>query len=139
VRRAAAAAVAFAGAAFAFAPDAGARKVESVPYAFGDAWNASVRFVVVDEAYAVTDRDQEAGYLVFKFVPPGAKREERGSVELVRQGEQTDVIVSLPGLPSHHEAALLQRLLEKMKRELRAKPAPSKPLPARPKADAGAE
>jgi len=118
---------------------ASARKVESVPYPFADAWNAAVRFVVVDEAYAVTDRDADAGYLVFKFVPPGAKREERGSLELVRQGDQTDVIVSLPGLPSHHEAALLQRLLEKMKRELRAKPAPAKPPPARLKADAGAE
>ena len=117
-----------------------ARKVESVPYPFADVWNAAVRFVVVDEAYAVTDRDADAGYLVFKLVPPGAKREERGAIELVRQGEQTDVIVSLPGLPSHHESALLQRLLEKMKRELRAKPAPVKPASAsRAKPDAGAE
>ncbi len=139
MRRASPVAVAFALAVATLAPAARARKVEAVPYAFVDTWNAAVRFVVVDEAYAVTDKDQDAGYLVFKFVPPGAKREERGSVELVRQGEQTDVIVSLPGLPSHHEAALLQRLLEKMKRELRAKPAPSKPTPARPKADAGAE
>jgi hypothetical protein len=119
---------------------ASARKVEAVPYPFVDAWNAALRFVVVDEAYAVTDRDADAGYLVFKFVPPGAKREERGSIELVRQGDQTDVIVSLPGLPSHHEGALLQRLLEKMKRELRAKPAPARPAPAsRAKPDAGAE
>lgn len=123
----------------AFPPRAAARKVESVPYAFTDTWNAALRFVVVDEAYTVTDRDADAGYLVFKFVPPGSKREERGSVELVRQGEQTDVIVALPGLPSHHEAALLQRLLDKMKRELRAKPAPSKSMPARPKADAGVD
>lgn len=139
MRRPSAVVAALAGAFLAFAHVAAARKVESVPYAFTDAWNAAVRFVVVDEAYAVTDRDPEAGYLVFKFVPPGAKREERGSVELVRQGDQTDVIVSLPGLPSHHEAALLQRLLEKMKRELRAKPAPSKTVPTRPKVDAGAE
>jgi hypothetical protein len=94
--------------------------------------------VVVDEALAVTDRDADAGYLVFKVTAPGSKKEERGALELVRQGDQTDVIVSLSGLPSHHESAMLQRLVEKMKRELRSKPAPSKAA-SRPKADAGSE
>jgi hypothetical protein len=127
-----------------FAPrDAGARKVERVPYAMGDVWNTAVRFVVVDESYAVVERDSEAGYIVFKFVPPGSKREERGSLELVRQGDETDVIGAMPSMPAHHEAAMIERLVAKLRRELLARrPAPrdgSNTKKPAPKADAGLE
>ena len=122
---------------------AAARKVERVPYAMADVWNTAVRFVVVDEAYTVVERDADAGYIVFKFVPHGSKREERGSLELVRQGDETDVIGAMPSMPAHHEAAMLERLLGKLRRELLARrPAPreggSTKKPA-PKNDAGLE
>lgn len=121
---------------------AAARKVERVPYAMTDVWNAAVRFVVVDEAYTVVERDAEAGFIVFKFVPPGSKREERGSLELVRQGDETDVIGAMPAMPAHHEAAMLERFVAKLRRELLARRPPPRESgnkkPA-PKADAGVE
>ncbi len=98
--------------------DSEARRVERVPYAIAEVWNAAVRFVVVDEAYTVVERDAEAGFIVFKFLPPGSKREERGSVELVRQGDETDIIGAMPSMPAHHEAAMVERLVAKLRREL---------------------
>ena len=94
-----------------------AKKSETLPYPFADVWPAALRFLRIDEGYAIAERDDQAGYIVFKFVPPGTKKEAEGSFEVVRHGTTTELIAALPSMPAHHERALVERFVGKLTRE----------------------
>ena len=106
----------------AYSGSAFAKKRERVPYVFADVWPAAVRFLRIDEGFAIAERDEQAGYVVFRFVPPGPKKDAEGSLELVRQPQGTEIFVAMASLPAHHEQALLDRLLAKLRREIAAPP-----------------
>jgi hypothetical protein len=96
-----------------------ARRQADLRYSFEQVWNASLRLVRVDMRLPVTDRDQEAGYLLFDYLEHGKRFP--GSVELVR-GEQaprplTKIVIQVQGMPSYVEQMLFEKLSQKLRSE----------------------
>jgi hypothetical protein len=117
---------------------AGARTTQVVPYPPGEVWATAVRFLRVDRAYPIREKDETAGYVLFDY--PERGKTFRGALELVATTDgdgraATQVVVSLPELPRHYEIALVDKLTSKM-REERGVPAPA-PARRRPAVDGG--
>jgi hypothetical protein len=96
-----------------------ARRQGDLRYSFEQVWNASLRMVRVDMRLPVTDRDQEAGYLLFDYLEHGKRFP--GSLELVR-GEQaqrplTKIVIQVQGMPSYVEQMLYEKLSQKLRSE----------------------
>jgi hypothetical protein len=114
---------------------ASARKQSELLYGFDQIWNAALRMVRVDLRLPVTDRDPEAGYLLFDYIDHDKRYP--GSVELVR-GERdrrplTKVVIQVQGMPAYVEQMLLDRLERKLRDEygepLQPSKAPKEPAP----------
>jgi hypothetical protein len=114
------------------------------PYGYERTWNAALRFVRVDMAWNVTEKDDKNGYIVFDYrSPEGGKKVSSGTLELVR-GRDGDspvsVLAQLPDMPHYHEQVLLDGLKMKMRREYGDPPEHRKKAPAEPhEGDAGAD
>jgi hypothetical protein len=124
------------------APVAEARVEGDSPYSKTQTYNAALRYVRVDLGYDVVEKDPDAGYLMFKYVPPGSKQATDGSFEIIQVKDDVKVYVQLPKMPEYHEVVLRDGLLKKLRDEYGAPPprhpdAP-KPAPAQPP-DAGAD
>jgi len=119
------------------APSTGsARRQGDLRYSFEQVWNASLRMVRVDMRLPVTDRDQEAGYLLFDYLEHGKRFP--GSVELVR-GEQpqrplTKIVIQVQGMPSYVEQMLFDKLSQKLRAEFGEPIESPKPPAQKPKA-----
>ena len=114
-----------------------ARTTANLPYTITDVWSSAVRFLRVDRGYAIREKDQDAGYILFDY--PDAGKTYRGAVELVsipdgEGGQVTATALSLPDLPRHHETALLGRLAARV-REERGAPTPRRRAPPPPSPD----
>lgn len=96
-----------------------ARRQGDLRYSFEQVWNASLRLVRVDMRLPVTDRDQEAGYLLFDYLEHGKRFP--GSVELVRseqaQRPVTKIVIQVQGMPSYVEQMLFEKLSQKLRSE----------------------
>ncbi|HEY6879767.1 MAG TPA: hypothetical protein VI299_17185 [Polyangiales bacterium] len=121
-----------------------ARKQRELPQRIDQVWNAALRMIRVDMQLAVTDRDQEGGYVLFDYVANGKRFP--GSIELVAQTRGarpgTVVVVQVRGQPSYVEVMLLDRLEKKLNEEVGVPVAPPKPPkeeppPPPPSEDAG--
>jgi hypothetical protein len=116
------------------ASQASARKQDEYQYPFDRVWNTALRMVRVDMRLPVTDRDQEAGYLLFDYVDHGKRFP--GSLELVKgernQRPYVTAVVQVNGMPSYVEQMLLDKLEKKLKAEL-GDPMPPPPKPEEPK------
>src|SRR3954466_14197350 len=84
-------------------------------YTKSQTYNAALRFLRVDLGYEVTEKDPEAAYLLFRFVPEGRKSTTNGSIEIVEQREGTRLYVRLPEMPRYHEQMLSDGLLKKLR------------------------
>jgi len=109
-----------------------ARSTAVLSYPLAEVWPTAVRFVRVDRGYNVREKDEESGYILFDLVEGG--KTYKASLELFRasddQGrEATRAVFSIPDLPRHYEAVLLDKLSAKVRDE-RGSPAP--PPPRRP-------
>lgn len=106
-----------------------ARKQGELVYGFDQVWNAALRMVRVDLRYPVTDRDPEAGYLLFDYVDHGKRY--AGSIELVRTERDRrpaiKAVVQVQGMPAYVEQMLLERLGRKLRDEYGEPLAPIKP------------
>jgi hypothetical protein len=106
-----------------------ARKQSELIYGFDQVWNAALRMVRVDLRLPVTDRDQEAGYLLFDYVDHGKRY--AGSIELVRAERDrrpaTKAVVQVQGMPAYVEQMLIDRLGRKLREEYGEPLQPSKP------------
>lgn len=93
-----------------------ARTEQVVGWQKQDVLHGTLRHLRVDLGYEVVEKDAEAGYVLFRFVPHGHKEATVGSVEVVGAGEgkRSKLIVSLPKLPSYHELVLRDGLLKKL-------------------------
>ena len=69
----------------------------------------------VDLGYDVTEQDADAAYVLFRFVPPGKQEATHGSLEIIRSGRQTKLLVQLAQLPSYYETVLRDGLLRKLR------------------------
>lgn len=108
-----------------------ARAQTNLRYPFEQVWNASLRLVRVDLRMPVTDRDSEAGYLLFDYLDHGKRFP--GSVELVRGERQaTRIVIQVQGMPGYIEQHLLEKLQQKLRDEFGAPIDPPK-APAKPK------
>jgi hypothetical protein len=120
------------------AEPAAARAEKTLAYQRAEAWPAAVRFLVVDERVKITDKDADAGYVLFELRDEGKRF--RGSLEImtvVRDGRTlVRFVLRIEDRPSWLEIAMLARLETKLRVELGSpSPPPSKPEPAPPAKD----
>jgi hypothetical protein len=99
-------------------------------------WAASIRFLRIDRGLKITERDQEAGYLLFEYKDDG--KVFQGALELTptedaERRKATRIALKIDGRPSYIEDTLLEKLEEKLREDL-GDPAPPPPPPP---ADAG--
>lgn len=105
---------------------ADARSEKTLAYPRDAAWPAAVRFIRVDEHLKVTEKDAEAGYVIFELKDEG--KTFRGSLEVIdatRDGRHVvRFVIAIDDRPSWVELAMLNRLEQKLKAEL-GSPAPA--------------
>jgi len=110
-----------------------ARTEVEVGYTREQTFSAALRYLRVDLAYEVTEKDPDAAYLLFSFSDPELQRKSgHGSIEMVQRDKAVRVFVNLPELPSYREELLKRGLLEKLRTEYGEPPA-TQPEPREPK------
>lgn len=107
-------------------------------YAVAKVYPAAVRFLRVDEGVTITEKDADAGYIMFELEQDG--KTFPGALELVVTESDGRTAVKLmlriEDRPSYVETAMLDRLERKLRAELGSEPPPvPKPPPAPPEAD----
>jgi hypothetical protein len=106
-----------------------ARSTSALPYPFEEVWPTAIRYLRVDRAATLREKDPESGYVLFDLSEGG--KSYKGSLELIRvadpEGRQaTRVVANLPDLPRHFESTLLDKLTYKVRDEY-GSPAPPPP------------
>ncbi len=119
---------------------AAARTAQTLPYGFDQTFEAAVRVLRVDLGYTISERDREAGFVLFRYDERG--REVSGSVEIVRasaDARSVRVVITIASMPAYVESALAARLERKLREDF-GPPAPAgRPSEVRSAgADAGA-
>jgi hypothetical protein len=107
-----------------------ARTEKVLAYPRAEAWSTSVRFIRVDAHLKVTEKDAEAGYVLFELHEDG--KTFRGSLELADVSEDgrhaVRFVITLEDRPSWQEIALMGKLVGKLHAELgEPEPAPAPP------------
>jgi hypothetical protein len=115
---------------------ASARSEKTLAYPRDAVWSTTVRFLVVDERVKVTEKDADAGYVMFELRDDG--KVFRGSLEVmtvVRDGRsQVRFVLQIEDRPDWVEVAMLGRLERKVRAELGSPaPAPKAPPKDEPK------
>ncbi len=96
-------------------------------------YNAALRYLRVDLAYEVTEKDADAAYLLFHFVPDGRKKDTNGAIEIIERKDDVLVYVRVPDLPHYQEEMLSDGLFRKLRTEYgdppprREEPPPKEP------------
>ena len=123
-----------------------ARSEKTLAYPRAQAWPAAVRFIRVDAKLKITEKDADAGYVMFELKEE--KRTFRGSLEIidtVKDGRHVvRFVMQIEDRPEYEELELLDKLEEKLRAELgspepaptpqppkKAEPAPAKDAPAK--------
>lgn len=96
-------------------------------------YNAALRYLRVDLSYKVTEKDADAAYLLFEFVPEGRKKETNGAIEIVERKDDVLVYVRLPDLPRYQEEMLSDGLFRKLRTEYGDPPRREDPAPEKPR------
>ncbi len=117
---------------------ANARTERTFGYSAATVFGTAVRFLRVNEAVRVLEKDADAGYILFELVD--GKRSFRGSIEVlaIEKDGRTAVrfIIQIADQPSYIEMAMMERLERKLHDELGTPiSAPSKPAPAKAPAE----
>jgi hypothetical protein len=108
----------------------GARVEAESDYTKAQVYSGALRYLRVDLGFEVVEKDPEAAYLVFRYLPPGQQKSDTlGTVEIVETGEHVRVFVRIPRMPEYHEVVLRDGLLRKLRDEY-GPPLPRKPEPA---------
>ena len=98
---------------------ASARRSDSHAYRYEQVWSAALRLLRVDYGFAIRDRDEDVGFVLFDYV--GTGRAVPGSLEVVRtrQNDQDVVRVTLniPAMPAYVERMILDKLQRKLREE----------------------
>jgi hypothetical protein len=131
VMRVASAAIAFAVLA-AGAGAAAAKTERSVSYSFEQVWPTAVRHLRVDEGFTIVEKDADVGYVVFEVKEEG--KSFSGTLEVVRQKDQAGrpavrLVLRIGDRPAYMEAGVLDRMLDKLRKEYGEPPAPPEQAP----------
>ena len=114
------------------APAAEARTEKTLAYPRAEAWAAAVRFIRVDAHLKVTEKDADAGYVLFELHEEN--KTFRGSLELVDVTEDgrhaVRFVLQIEDRPAWVEIELMSKLETKLRVEI-GEPEP----PPSPKAD----
>lgn len=107
-------------------------KVEGAsPYTLPQTFGAVLRLLRVDLGLEVTEKDNEASYVLFRYRMVGdPKRIVEGAIELIALPNHVKIIVKIPQLPETHERLLRDRLVRKLRDDYGEPPKrvePSKP------------
>jgi hypothetical protein len=116
------------------------RRVLSYP--FDQVWPTTIRYLRIDRGYEVTDRDEEAGYMLFEFPLEGG-RIGSGSIEMFATEDASgrpsvSIAVNTAAGPVHLSNAILDGIAAKVRTERGQPVAPPKneePPPPPPKED----
>jgi SpoVK/Ycf46/Vps4 family AAA+-type ATPase len=112
----------------AVSPPAHAKAVAQSPYSLKQTFGAALRLLRVDLSLEVTEKDEEAAYLLFQYrLSNDPKRVVAGAVELVALENEVRIIVKIPTVSEAHERILRDRLMKKM-REDYGEPPKRKPV-----------
>jgi hypothetical protein len=107
---------------------------KTVLYDFDRVWPAAVRFLRVDEGLAITEKDAEAGYVLFELREEGKKFP--GALELIRttagDREAIQLVLRIEDRPDYVEQGILGRLEAKLRKELGEPPPVVKKRPPAP-------
>jgi len=118
-----------------------ARAEADSDYTKAQTYNGALRYVRVDLGYEVVEKDPDAGYILFRYEPPGRRNNPtNGSIEVVETPERVKLVVQLPQMPTYHETTLRDGLMKKLRTEY-GEPPKRKPheAPKKPPADGGAD
>ena len=112
---------------------AAAKSEKTVAYAAAKVFPAAVRFLRVDEGVTITEKDADAGYVMFELAQDG--KTFPGALELVVTESSgraaVRLVLRIEDRPSYVEVAMLERLERKLRAELGSEPpVPPKPAPA---------
>ena len=104
------------------------KRVLSYPYA--QVWPTAIRYLRVDRRYAITDRDEDAGYIMFEF-PVDGGRTGSGILELIKTThpsgrDSVKLLVSTGAGPAHLPSTIIDGLSAKVRSE-RGQPPPPPP------------
>ncbi len=109
-------------------------------YTKSQTYNGALRYLRVDLGYEIVEKDPDAGYILFRFEPPGRRgNPTNGSLEVIETKDRVKIVIQLPQLPSYHETVLRDGLLKKLRTELGDPPKKKAPEPAKPPGDAGTD
>lgn len=104
-----------------------AKTIHRSPYTYGQTFGSALRLLKVDLEFEVTETNAEWGYLLFVYTSTeSGERKYRGSFTFVKEGEQVQVALQIPEMPSYHEQMILDRLDRKLGDEHGDPPAPVK-------------
>lgn len=103
-----------------------ARVEDSSAYSKAQTFSGALRYLRVDLGYEIVEKDPDAAYLLFKYVPSGQREPTNGSIEIVQSEGRVKVFVQLPRMPEYHERMLSTGLAKKLKAEYGEPPAPAK-------------
>lgn len=110
-------------------------------YTRAQTYNGALRYLRVDLGYEVVEKDQDAGYILFRYEPPGRRgNPTNGSIEVLESKERVKLVIQLPQMPTYHETTLRDGLLKKLRTEYGEPPKKKKPSEDAPKdPDGGAD
>src|SRR5687768_4624791 len=82
-----------------------ARVDASSGYTKSQTYSGALRYVRVDLGYEVLEKDPDAAYLIFRYVPTGSAKTHAatGTLEVVETGGAVRLFVSLPRVPEYQE------------------------------------
>jgi len=86
-------------------------------YSKTQTYSGALRYLRVDLGYEITEKDADAAYVLFRFVPSGKRDPTNGSVEVVEAGEDVKVLVQIAQLPAYYETLLRDGLMRKLREE----------------------
>lgn len=106
-----------------------AESSDRVGYSQKQVYSAAVRFLRIELRYEITERDPDAAYLLFEYLPMGQKTPRFGAVEVVKLQQGVRLVVRLPDQPSYHESMLRDGLLKKLVADYGELPEPARESP----------
>lgn len=120
--------------------DAEARVEADSNYSKLQTFNTALRYLRVDLGYKVLEKDEDAGYLLFNYAPPGDPKDtSKGSIEVIKTRHDVKVFVQIPKMPQYHEVVLRDGLMRKLRDEYGEPPPKREKPPAKPPGDAGTD
>jgi hypothetical protein len=108
-----------------------AKSDKTVAYPATKVFPAAVRFLRVDEHVKITEKDADAGYVMFELSEDG--KTFPGALELVETQSSgrpaVKLVLRIEDRPSYVETAMLERLERKLRADLGSEPPPVNPTP----------